>query len=260
MEKLIGDYLSGLELRNIQTCKNLSVVPLFNTLNGGPLYHTLKEAMEQGTLTISEVNSGGSVPELRVMNKGDIPVLLLDGEELAGAKQNRVLNTTILIDAHSETVIPVACTEQGRWAYTSNHFADSGFVMASNVRREKVRSVAENLRTSARYDSDQREVWDNIHTMAAEAGVHSATGAMKDVFTAKESDLDDYLAAVRLRARAKRGHVLHQRLHCRPRLLFTRLGLHRPPSEAYEKLRDGSGPGPEEETERCLCRGSQSFP
>ena len=124
----------------------VTVLPVFPGRNGGPVYRTLKEALQQGTLTISEVTDGGSVPELKVINKGDMPVLLLDGEELAGAKQNRVLNTTILLDVNSETTIPVSCTEHGRWSYTSSHFADSDVVMASNVRREKVRSVHENLK------------------------------------------------------------------------------------------------------------------
>jgi hypothetical protein len=145
MEKAIGEFLSSLQLGEMSTHKNLSVLPVFPGRNGGPVYLTLKEALQQGTLTISEVTDGGSVPELKVINKGDMPVLLLDGEELAGAKQNRVLNTTILLDVNSETTIPVSCTEHGRWSYTSSHFGDSKVIMASNVRREKVRSVHENL-------------------------------------------------------------------------------------------------------------------
>lgn len=54
-----------------------------------------KEALEKQVLVISEVSKEGYVPELKVGNKRKIPVLLLGGEELAGAKQNRVLNTTM---------------------------------------------------------------------------------------------------------------------------------------------------------------------
>ena len=40
-------------------------------------------------MRITEVDDEGSVPELRVANLGDRPLLLLDGEQLVGAKQNR---------------------------------------------------------------------------------------------------------------------------------------------------------------------------
>ena len=59
------------------------------------MYLTLKEALEKRLLVIKEVSAQASVPELKVINNADLPVLLLDGEELAGAKQNRVLNTTM---------------------------------------------------------------------------------------------------------------------------------------------------------------------
>jgi len=57
------------------------------------------------------------VPELKVISQSDRPILLLDGEELVGAKQNRVLNTTILLREKAETNIQVSCVEQGRWSY-----------------------------------------------------------------------------------------------------------------------------------------------
>ena len=44
-------------------------------------------------MTVEEVSEGGSVPNLFVENKGDIRVLFLEGEQLIGAKQNRVLNS-----------------------------------------------------------------------------------------------------------------------------------------------------------------------
>jgi len=51
------------------------------------------------------------VPELKVTNLTGKHVLILDGEAVAGAKQNRVLNTTILIGAGTSLVIPVSCTD-----------------------------------------------------------------------------------------------------------------------------------------------------
>lgn len=100
---------------DVQSHGALAVLPIMADLPAGPDYLTLGEALAAGTLTITEISEGGSVPELAVINEGNLPVLFLDGEELAGAKQNRVVNTTILLKEHSKTVIPVSCVEQGRW-------------------------------------------------------------------------------------------------------------------------------------------------
>lgn len=198
MEKMIVEYLARIRLGGIQICENLGVVPLLFPGNGGPGYMTLKEALEKGALTVRELSESGSVPELKVINTGDIAVLLLDGEEIAGAKQNRVLNTTILVGAHMETVIPVSCTEQGRWSYTSREFMDSDVVMYSKVRREKSRDVTMNLKASVGYRSDQGAVWDGIEEMGHAAEVSAPTGAMKDVFEKKTQDLNEYIEAIPL--------------------------------------------------------------
>ena len=69
------------------------------------------------------MDAAGSVPELLAHNPLDASVLLYDGEELIGAKQNRILNVTVLVAAASETRIPVSCVEEGRWRARSRHFA-----------------------------------------------------------------------------------------------------------------------------------------
>ena len=50
------------------------------------------------------------MPELRVVNRAGRMVLILDGEELVGAKQNRIVNTTILVAAGVEIVIQIIDT------------------------------------------------------------------------------------------------------------------------------------------------------
>src|ERR1041385_8152924 len=86
----------------------LTVFPLFRdgSVPPEPGYTLLEEAIATGAARVTEVGGGGSVPELRFENLGEKPVLLLDGEELIGAKQNRVVNLTILAPAKQIIVIP----------------------------------------------------------------------------------------------------------------------------------------------------------
>ena len=59
-----------------------------------------------------------------MVNRGPKPTLIIDGEELVGAKQNRVVNLTILVAAESELIIPVSCVEAGRWRAKSEPVRD----------------------------------------------------------------------------------------------------------------------------------------
>jgi len=193
MDKSVGSYLLGLELGAAQSFENMTAFELRTTLDGGPEYITLKEALEKGVFTVTEVSEGGSVPELMVANKGDVAVLILDGEELRGAKQNRVLNTTILVGPKSATKVPVSCVEHGRWSYESRQFAESGNVMHMSMRAVNVQEVNRSLVASKEYRSNQARIWSDVAELASGMGVDSRTGAMRDVFEAKGADLDAYL-------------------------------------------------------------------
>ena len=193
MEPIVTNFLFQLEFGELQTFNNMAVMPLFTSVNDSPKYLTLKEALERGLLVITEISKTGSVPELRVVNKAEIPALLLDGEELAGAKQNRVLNTTILLKEESETIVPVSCTEQGRWSYASAEFFESGNIMNRNLRSRKASSVNRSLEVSRSYRGDQGAVWEGIASCAMVANVRTVTGAMSDIYESKERDLKGYL-------------------------------------------------------------------
>jgi hypothetical protein len=96
----------------------LAVIPLFPSEPPALEYVGLDEATARG-LAVSEVDESGSVSALRVKNPLDELVLLYEGEELVGAKQNRILTRTILVAARSALEIPVGCVGPGRWAYRS---------------------------------------------------------------------------------------------------------------------------------------------
>ena len=195
MDILFTDFLSKINFGEVQCFKNLQIIPLFTEGEEGPVYLTLKEALEKRLLVVTEVSAQASVPELKVINNADLPVLLLDGEELAGAKQNRVLNTTILVKEKSELIIPVSCTEQGRWSYRTDEFFNSENLLSPKIRANKAASVSDSLREGRRFASNQSAIWNDIEEMSFNAGVHSATGAMKDVFEGKKDDLNEYIQA-----------------------------------------------------------------
>ena len=118
----VFDALQHVTFGSLSEYNGLAVLPLMAQEDRAAGYATLDEAVTRGWMKITEVTEAGHVPELKVENSGDTAVLIVDGEELVGAKQNRVVNLTLLIAAHKTMVIPVSCVESGRWRHTSREF------------------------------------------------------------------------------------------------------------------------------------------
>lgn len=165
----------------------LSMVPL-RAARGEPElgYLTLAEALQARRSRVTEVSANGSVPELAFENLADdADVLLLDGEELVGARQNRVLNLTILVGPGQRIVIPVSCVEQGRWRATSAEFSSSGNALFAGARAAKMAQVSESLRREGSRRADQGDVWQRVAEKAEALDARSSTGAMSEVFAAR---------------------------------------------------------------------------
>jgi hypothetical protein len=172
------------------------LVPLYSEMEGTLNYISLQTAIESGSVRVEEVSEAGSVGDLRLTNEGNLPVLAIDGEEVAGAKQNRILNTTVLLKQHTKTVIPVSCTEQGRWSYVSSReFSASDSFAPPRIRENAKRAVNRSLREQRGFRADQGAVWDEVAALAYDAGVHSPTSAMSDVVKTRLSELDGTIDA-----------------------------------------------------------------
>jgi len=160
----------------------LSVFPLFTEGNGRVNYLLSDEALDAKSLVVEEVSESGSVPDLLVENKGDTRVLFIEGEELIGAKQNRILNTSILIAAHTKTKIPVSCVEQGRWGYKTRRFGSSGSHSPSKLRYALKSSVTRSAKAKRGHRSDQGKVWEEVERQQLAMGASSESAAMSDTF------------------------------------------------------------------------------
>lgn len=193
MNTQVKEYLAQAAIGEAQVYKNLVMYPLISPYDDGVDYLLLDEALEQGVVQVTEVSKDGSVPDLKVRNRSAKLVLILDGEELVGAKQNRIVNATILLAPESETLIPVSCVERGRWNYKSDSFASEKRMSPSAMRMNKCAQVRESVMARQSFSANQGEIWREISERQSRRGVHSHTDAMSDLYHSERPKLDEYI-------------------------------------------------------------------
>ncbi len=188
--------LVGLKLGTPKKHGGLCVYPLLGAELGRTAYTLLEAALGSGSVTIKEESAGGSVPTLTLTNTGADCVFLLDGEELLGAKQNRIVNTSVLAGPQTTLSLPVTCVEAGRWRQDTAQFSSGGSHYNARGRQRKVAEVSASLARSGRADSDQGRVWDDIGGKLQRLAVPSATAALHDITARYEPDLSAYADAL----------------------------------------------------------------
>jgi hypothetical protein len=193
--KEITSFLKAAKLARKQSYKNLTVFPLLAPNGSKPDYLTLEQALDQSLVQITEMDQAGSVAELKLLNKGKKKILIVEGEELVGAKQNRIVNATFLIAGKMEVVLPVSCVEQGRWRYDSDSFVSGNKMMHASLRRNHQMDVKSSLKQGRGYRSNQGKIWEDISGKLDRMKVSTPTEAMADVYDSYEDKLDDYLQA-----------------------------------------------------------------
>ncbi len=182
-----------------QTHRNLTVFPLMAA--GAPElpYALLGDALEAGTVRIGEVGQG-TVPTLAAKNVGDTDVLVLDGEQLIGARQNRMTNRSILLAARSTTEIPVSCMEHGRWHFESPAMQPAPQHSPAKVRRrarelEALHVRAGEVAAPSMLREAQGAVWEAIADTEAKLGMYSPTGAMDALYVGSGPQLEEMTRA-----------------------------------------------------------------
>jgi len=150
--------------------ENMVVVPLLAKQVTKPDYLLLQEAIEQG---LAEVKEGGSVSELILVNRGEKPVLIVQGQELISGSQHRQANATIL-GPKGETTIPVSCIEAGR-GLSMGAFFTVGNITLPSIRTVTSYSVSDSVKLGQGYKARQDEVWGDITQALMQHRVESLT-------------------------------------------------------------------------------------
>ena len=196
--------LASLRIGAPQVCERLTVWPLVLPEPDAPpspglSYVPLAHALEKGTAVVDEVSSGGSVPHVRVRNEADTALLVLFGEEILGAKQNRIANATFLVPPLREVVLDVSCVEAGRWTGTRRaaRFRGVGSVVSHSLRARMSSRVARARAAGGGFSADQGEVWEEVSDRLRRSGTRSPSAAYSDHYASRAKALRRIRAEVR---------------------------------------------------------------
>ena len=95
---------------------NLSVFFLSSKVKKADNYLCFPEALKKGLISVNEVNKKGSVRYLKLSNKSNQKILVLESELITGnaLKQDRVVDRTNLVPENTTIMLEVSCCEKNR--------------------------------------------------------------------------------------------------------------------------------------------------
>jgi hypothetical protein len=162
----------------------LTIVPLFPSSDPLAEYVGLDEGVARG-FVVTEVDETGSVNALRVENALRERVLLYEGEALVGAKQDRVVALTVLVEAESSAVVSVDCVERGRWRYRTRELAPAPHAAYPQLRRIRARG------------GGQGDVWASVAGREHHLCAYSVTEAVDALYDHVAESLAEYAQPLR---------------------------------------------------------------
>lgn len=185
------DFVRHLEVGDVVSYDNLALFPVYGPPGDAFACDPVKAGLESGHVLITEVSDTGVVSELRVQNNSTRPILIPEGEILTGAKQDRVVNVTVLVAASSVFTLPVTCVEQGRWdleaeGFQATHYAPHG------LRASKNEGVSADRAAGGIGHSDQSQVWGDIAETMREMNLSSDTDSLPESYQQAEKFLVGY--------------------------------------------------------------------
>ncbi len=194
------EVIQGTEVSEPIQVGMLQVAGLRWPMESGLGYALFDDAVAKGKLIVREISESGSVPEIELVNESDELILLMAGQVLAGAKQNRTLNVSMLAPPQRRSRVPVSCVEQGRWGYRSRRFGSSGKSSHSALRAMMSRQSSAAYRRQGKPRADQHEVWREVDRVLLKTGSSSRTASVLDAYAHVQKNVDEMIKSVHLPA------------------------------------------------------------
>ena len=153
-------------------------------------YLCFSEALKKDLVLVNEVNERGSVRYLKISNKSNQKILVLESELITGnaLKQDRVVDRTTLIPENTTIMLQVSCCEKNRWSpAVANNLSVSDTLFFSKGRVDNSIDIYEKSKT------DQYKIWNNISERLNDFKVKSFTGSTEEIYQKRRNDIEDLL-------------------------------------------------------------------
>ena len=150
-------------------------------------YLSFSEAIAKNQVQISEVNKEGLLTKLSVSNKSSDNIIILNGELIIGTqiRQDRIVDSTVLIPGHATVLINTFCGEQYRWSpRLSNKISTSESLYFSSGRANNAADINNKLRKQCR-------IWSEISEKISDFNVKSFTNSVDQIYKKKKVNVEE---------------------------------------------------------------------
>ena len=150
-------------------------------------YLSFSEAMAKNQVQISEVNKKGLLTKLSVSNKSSDNIIILNGELIIGTqiRQDRIVDSTVLIPGYATVLINTFCGEQYRWSpRLTNKISTSESLYFSSGRANNAADINTKL-------SKQCRIWSEISEKISDFNVKSFTNSVNQIYKKKKGNVEE---------------------------------------------------------------------
>ena len=167
--------------------KNITTFFLSSIEKNNNKYLSLSEAIDKNQVQISEVNKKGLLTKLSVSNKSSDNIIILNGELIIGTqiRQDRIVDSTVLIPGYATVLINTFCGEQYRWSpRLSNKISTSESLYFSSGRANNAADINTKL-------SKQCRIWSEISEKISDFNVKSFTNSVDQIYKKKKVNVEE---------------------------------------------------------------------
>jgi len=165
--------------------RNLRVFPIHEDMPPGEngSYASIDDALGSHKGTFRELETP-DINTIAFENNFEKPVVMIDGEEITGALQNRIIAASSLVESRTSQKLAVVCAEEGRWN-------ELGGFRSGQCSYPRLRSIL--LKSRGMKKDVQQHVWSEIERKLTVTQTRSTTSSMHDIYVSLDDEVARYL-------------------------------------------------------------------